>query len=280
MATNNQLIADILSDKSLAQSTIKKFVDTAKEMVKSANVTTNYETWNMDAVLNAAGIIKSNFTKESYMSVALWVLFFAITGEHVPTTQWKYQNVKSFLEAYEGYFNDTEPAEQKALMNEANWFKLVQPLLPPSKNKGLSIQIVTKLFEGWYAKYVTGSGQTEATKRRVHIFEKEGGVVPAGRGGRAVSTQKKKTTKAARKTKPTLSKTSTIKSPSSTAGVAGTAGRVSKRKTAATTTSTTTMTTEQSPTGTGAGRYNTRGKGHRRSGAGAGAGNNLSHTLL
>ena len=260
MTTNNQLVDDILRDKSLAQPTIKKFINAAKDIVKNANVANNYETWNMEAVLNAAGIAKHNWTKESYMSVALWVLFFSITGEHYPTAQLKYQNVKSFLEAYEGYFNDMEPMEQETLKNEANWFKLVSVLLPPSKNKGLSIQVVPRLVEGWYAKYVTGSGQTDATKRRVHIFEKEGGVVPSGRGGRtAVSTKKKKPTKAARKTKPSSSKKSTVKSPSSKADASG---RVYQRKTAA--------TTESQPTGSGTGRYHTRGKGYRRSGGGAG----------
>ena len=263
MTTNNQLVEDILNDTSLAQPTLKKFVDTAKEIVKNANVSNNYETWNMDAVLNAAEIAKHNWTKESAMSVALWVLFFAITGEHYPAAQLKYKNVKAFLEAYEGYFNDTDPAEQEMLKNEANWFKVVSTLLPPDKNKGLTIQVVPRLVEGWHAKYVTGSGQTEATKRRVHVFEKEGGVVPAGRGGRITSSghrpQKKKTSKAAKKTKPASStaKTTTTKSPSSKASAAG---RVSKSKTAA--------TTEPS---TLTGRYHTRGK---RSPRGISAGNN------
>ena len=254
MTTNEQLVDDILKDTSLSQPTLQKFVDTAKEIVKNANVSNNYETWNLEAVLNAAEITKHTWTKENIMSVALWVLFFAITGEHYPTAQLKYQDVNSFLKAYEGYFNDIDPAEQEMLKDEANWFKVVSTLLPPSKNKGLTIQIVPRLVEGWYAKYVTGSGQTEATKRRVHIFEKEGGVVPCGRG--RSPQKKKKTIKAAKKTKNSSSKTSTVKSPSSKAGAAG---RGTKSKTV--------VTTEQ-PTGTG--RYHTRGKGYHR---GASAGN-------
>jgi len=275
MTTKNQLVEDILCDKSLAQPIIKKFINAAEEIVKSSNVANNYETWNMDAVLIAAGIAKVSWTKESYMSVALWVLFFAITGENYPTAQLKYQNVKSFLEAYEGFFNDMEPMEQETLKNEANWFKLVSVLLPPNKNKGLSIQIVPRLVEGWYAKYVTGSGQTDATKRRVHIFEKEGGVIPSGRsGGRtSSSTQKKKPAKAARKTKPAASaKTATIaKSPSLKATSA--TGRVYKHKIEATTAT----TTEPYSTGTER-RYHTRGKGYHR--GSSDAGKSLSITAL
>lgn len=64
--------------------------------------------------------------------------------------------------------------------------------LPARKNKGLAVQIIPKLVEGWNAKYVTGSGQTRATADRVFIFETEGGVTPAHRGGR-MSYLKKQT---------------------------------------------------------------------------------------
>jgi hypothetical protein len=207
MTTRNKLINDILNDSFLVKKTLQKFVDAAKALVKkekNADLTKDYATWNMDTVLNAAKIEKI-WTKESYMSVALWVLFFAITGEHYPSAQLKYQNVNAFLEAYEGYFNDLEPAEQEILKDEANWFNVVSTLLPPSKSKGLSIQVVPRLVEGWQAKYVTGSGQTDTTKRRVHIFEKEGGVAPHVReGSRRIKIEKKDrriTTKVAKKTK-------------------------------------------------------------------------------
>ena len=177
MASETQLIEDILNDTSLVQSALKNFVDSAKEMVQNAIVSNNYESWNFDAVLHAAEIAKNNWDKGSLMNVALWILFFAITGEYYPTEQFKYQNVQAFLKAYEGRFDGMEPEEQEMLKNEANWFNVVSTLLPPSKNKGLTMQVVPRLVEGWQAKYVTGSGQTEATNRRVYIFEKEGRVM-------------------------------------------------------------------------------------------------------
>lgn len=54
--------------------------------------------------------------------------------------------------------------------------------VPAKKNKGLILQVIPKLVEGSSAKYITGSGQTQATKDRVFIYELEGGVQPFHRG--------------------------------------------------------------------------------------------------
>ena len=54
--------------------------------------------------------------------------------------------------------------------------------IPAKKNKGLILQVIPKLVEGSSAKYITGSGQTQATKDRVLIYELEGGVKPFHRG--------------------------------------------------------------------------------------------------
>lgn len=77
--------------------------------------------------------------------------------------------------------------------------------VPAKKNKGLILQVILLLFicsllcieisrdfyclkvtprliEGWTVKYITGSGQTAATRDRVHIYETEGKVKPFHRG--------------------------------------------------------------------------------------------------
>lgn len=54
--------------------------------------------------------------------------------------------------------------------------------VPAKKNKGLILQVIPRLIEGWKVKYITGSGQTVATKDRVHIYETEGHVKPFHRG--------------------------------------------------------------------------------------------------
>ena len=63
-------------------------------------------------------------------------------------------------------------------------------LLPARKNKGMAIQVIPKMIEGWYVKYVTGSGQTKATADRVFLFETEGNITPCHRGGRIALLQK------------------------------------------------------------------------------------------
>ena len=180
----DQILEDI-SFTTYERSILRKFADAAKDLAKKVRVAAFGDDWNIEAVIHAAAILKSNWTKESYMSVAVWCLFFAITAEHYPVSLFKYQTVDAFLEAYEGrFFDDLEPAEQEILKDEANWYNVVSALMPPRKNKGLTIQVVPRLVEGWFTKYVTGSGQTKATADRVLIFETEGDVVPCHRGGR------------------------------------------------------------------------------------------------
>lgn len=123
----------------------------------------------------------------------LWIIFFShLRQAKIILNQLKYQDVNSFLLAYNGKFDDYSLEDQRNLTDTANWMIEMFKYLPARKNKGLAIQMVPKLIEGWKAKYVTGSGQTKATADRVFIFETEGGVTPAHRGSR-VSAFKKAT---------------------------------------------------------------------------------------
>eukprot|EP00981_Chlorochromonas_danica_P006836 scaffold1493_cov172-Ochromonas_danica.AAC.14 len=66
-------------------------------------------------------------------------------------------------------------------------------LITARKNKGLAMQVVPKIVEGWHVKYVTGSGQTRLTANRVQIFEFEGNTKANHRG--KVKAKKKPVTK-------------------------------------------------------------------------------------
>ena len=237
MLSKINIVDEILEDISFStyeRTILRKFADAAKELVKKVKKVTAFgDDWNIEAVTSAAAILKTNWTKESYMSVALWCLFFAITAEHYPITEFKYQTVDAFLEAYEGrFFDEFEPSEQEILKDEANWYNVVSTLMPPRKNKGLTIQVVPRLVEGWYAKYVTGSGQTKATADRVFIFETEGDVVPCHRGGRltgkstsASAAARKKRGKLARQFRPPLTAESAVVSRLHQKTVAASKGR-------------------------------------------------------
>jgi hypothetical protein len=46
-------------------------------------------------------------------------------------------------------------------------------MITARKNKGLAMQVVPKLIEGWEVKYITGSEHSRFTANCVHIMEKE-----------------------------------------------------------------------------------------------------------
>lgn len=146
--------------------------------------------YNIQSFSDMAGIDLFSYPKEGLMMHALWVIFFSHLKNQIPRAALKYPTVTSFLTAYQGKFIEYTSENQNILCDTANLMVEMFKYLPARKNKGLAIQMIPKLVEGWHAKYVTGSGQTKATADRVFIFQTEGGVQPAHRGGR-VSAPKK-----------------------------------------------------------------------------------------
>lgn len=144
----------------------------------------------MASFSDLAGIDLYSYPKEGVMMHALWVIFFSHLKSQIPRAVLKYPTVTSFLTTYHAKFDEYNSDDQNVLCDIANWMNEMFKYLPARKNKGLAIQMIPKLVEGWHAKYVTGSGQTKATSDRVFIFQTEGGVQPAHRGGR-VSAPKK-----------------------------------------------------------------------------------------
>lgn len=66
--------------------------------------------------------------------------------------------------------------ECNKLLKFRNVMAVVQKLIPPNGNKQHLLDIVARIAEGHADRYITGGGMTVATKRRVHIYEKEGGI--------------------------------------------------------------------------------------------------------
>ena len=187
------LYDEIVKDNAFTQEerqVIRKFSQAAIQMAAVSNVT-NFDVWNIHNVSHAAGV-ELNFPKEGLVMISLWCVFYACTKQYYPTTHLKYCNVAAFLtvNAYRNRFGNMELWEQEQLKDEANWMNVLFILLPARKNKGLAIQVIPKMIEGWYVKYVTGSGQTKSTADRVFLFETEGNVTPCHRGGRIALLQK------------------------------------------------------------------------------------------
>mmetsp|Transcript_16604 Transcript_16604/g.15954 ORF Transcript_16604/g.15954 Transcript_16604/m.15954 type:complete len:451 (+) Transcript_16604:103-1455(+) len=168
---------------------ITQFSSVVKKVasIKDGIYSTDY---NMSSFSDMAGINLFSYPKEGLMMHALWVIFFSHLKNQIPRTALKYPTVTSFLVTYQGKFSECSSENQSILCDTANLMVEMFKYLPARKNKGLAIQMIPKLVEGWHAKYVTGSGQTKATADRVFIFQTEGGVQPAHRGGR-VSAPKK-----------------------------------------------------------------------------------------
>jgi hypothetical protein len=128
------------------------------------------------------GLDLSSLHKEGLLMYALWVTLLTVLKKHTPVTELKYTTLQAFHEAYNNLFAYEDDEEQHRLWSTANWMSVLFTLIMARKNKGLAMQVVPKLVEGWHAKYVTGSGQTRLTANRVHIFETEGNTKANHRG--------------------------------------------------------------------------------------------------
>lgn len=74
-----------------------------------------------------------------------------------------------------------DPNELKVLLEFRNMMKVAQEVIPAKQHKNHLIDIVTRICEGRDYKYITGSGATVHTRRRVLIYEREGGITPEPR---------------------------------------------------------------------------------------------------
>jgi len=72
-------------------------------------------------------------------------------------------------------FQQLASDELDYLLKFRNAIKIAMLILPAEGHKGLLLQIAGKL-EGSGRTYITGSGQTEGTKHRVMVYEREGNV--------------------------------------------------------------------------------------------------------
>ena len=73
----------------------------------------------------------------------------------------------------------TDVEELQNTINFRNMMKIAMQIIPANSHKGLLLDFVTRLVEGSEKKYITGSGATIETQRRVKIYENEGQVVVA-----------------------------------------------------------------------------------------------------
>lgn len=92
-----------------------------------------------------------------------------------------FKDLTPFFEKYPEFQTDIDDLEISLLLTFRNVMAIAQSVIPAKKHKNQLLDIVTRITEGRSQKYVTGSGQTEATSRRVLIFSREGDVQPIPR---------------------------------------------------------------------------------------------------
>jgi hypothetical protein len=86
----------------------------------------------------------------------------------------------TLLENYPN-FRRVDEREQNILLQYRNVMAVAIMVLAPKSKKAHLLDLVTRIVEGNDIKYITGSGETAATRRRVTIYEHEGNITPLPR---------------------------------------------------------------------------------------------------
>ena len=172
----------MMNDRGISK-TEKEWINSFKARVQEKVAFEGFtDDLHIQKICEDIGLDSSYLHKDCCMMYALWVCLLEAVKNHLSNSALKYPTLEDFLNAYPGRFASESLEEQINLWHTANWMVILFKLIPAKKNKGLALQVVPKLIEGWDAKYVTGSGQTKATQNRVHIFETEGNTRANPRG--------------------------------------------------------------------------------------------------
>jgi hypothetical protein len=109
--------------------------------------------------------------------IALSALFVLIAFEQIRRSGSNLiLSMDQFLEKYPRFAG----IEDRSLLAFRNFMAVSLTLEVAKNNKAFHMEICARLSEGFAAKYITGSGQSSATSRRVAIYEREGDVTPEG----------------------------------------------------------------------------------------------------
>ena len=78
-------------------------------------------------------------------------------------------------------FVRVDEKELMTLLKYRNMMAIAILVLPPKSKKAHLLDLVTRIVEGNDVRYITGSGETASTRRRVTIYETEGKITPLPR---------------------------------------------------------------------------------------------------
>lgn len=89
-------------------------------------------------------------------------------------------SIDKFMEKYPSFVR-VDRKEQMTLLKYRNMMATAILVLPPKSKKAHLLDLVTRIVEGNDVRYITGSGETASTRRRVIIYETEGNITPLPR---------------------------------------------------------------------------------------------------
>jgi hypothetical protein len=182
-----RLIVDILLEKSFGsdvQSIRQRLLDIMPEMDRQLLLSSS-QTRSLRIVLDIAHLNKVNRELECRLihEAAFIILMYihVIRKTDIMVTPPDIKFYHTYAEIHSIFCRQKEFAayevgelEQRKLLYFANIMKVALLLMQKPKKAHL-LDLVTRICEGRLVKYITGSGQTVLTARRVHIFQYESG---------------------------------------------------------------------------------------------------------
>jgi hypothetical protein len=111
------------------------------------------------------------YEQRLYYDAVFLLMFMSMKRESLKSL---FYTQDEFMQQYGDLCQSMSLDEIDTLVLFRNVMKAAIMTVPAFGNKGLLLDLVTRLVEGHHRKYVTGSGATIETKRRVQIYEHEG----------------------------------------------------------------------------------------------------------
>lgn len=157
-----------------------KTMDDSMNMRQTTDVDIKIAT---DLACDAFGeeILKNKCDERRLCYETAFVMLYTLKENHYDyISSFMFTDLELMLESYPE-FETLTIEEQDTLLAFRNYVRITLILATARGNKNHILDLVTRLVEGRDRKYITGSGQSLETSRRVLIYEREGGIVPTPR---------------------------------------------------------------------------------------------------
>lgn len=133
-----------------------------------------------DIGMKSIGDKVDRLKKEDEKRICLEASFIMLIISRPDSSACLIKSKEEMLAKYPEFGSSTDN-ELRTLISFRNVMVIAMQSITPRYNKNRLLTIVTRIVEGRTKRYVTGSGQTECTSKRVLIYERESGIIPVSR---------------------------------------------------------------------------------------------------